>query len=57
MSARIEAVRLPRYLRFMYRPDEGFGSTLEVRIGWLNLNYSRYQNHLYLHLIWAKPLA
>ncbi len=34
----------------------GFSSNLYIQIGWLNITWSRYENHWYLAVMWARPL-
>lgn len=56
MSKADEIEPLGRYFRFLHRPYSEFGSSLEIRIGWLNLNFSRYEDHVYAHFLWARPI-
>ncbi len=39
-----------------HRPDDGFGSNLYGRVGWLHITFSKYQDHRYFALMWARPL-
>jgi hypothetical protein len=43
-------------MRFTYRPDIGFGSGWLLQIGWLRIDWDRYEDHWALGVMWAKPL-
>ena len=40
---------------FKYRPDKGFGWTIELNLGYLNISFLRYEDHWYFQIVWAKP--
>lgn len=41
--------------RFEYVPDNGFGTSLYLRIGWFWLTWTKFENHWYLQFMWAEP--
>ncbi len=42
-------------MRIERKSDEGFGSSLYITIGWLNITWTKFEDHWYLALIWMRP--
>lgn len=44
-------------MKFRKVEDNGFGSGWRLSIGWLQVDYTRFEDHWYLQIMWAKPMV
>lgn len=44
-----------RGVAWSYDSEEGFGECWRLRIGWLQIDWTRFEDHWHFQAMWAKP--
>jgi hypothetical protein len=43
-------------MKFTRQKDNGFGSCWTISIGWLEMSWTRFEDHAYFAVMWARPI-